>query len=105
MSALSPRNALSTAVHAHTDAGLQGPRRAHRKRNDLKTAIQPTLTLTTVTCAACGTSWHLRTAGLAASVDVCAACHPAYTGEERRQTRGSRTERFERLRRLAEEHV
>ena len=34
-------------------------------------------------------------------LDVCAACHPAYTGVERAATTGTRVERFERRRALA----
>jgi large subunit ribosomal protein L31 len=35
------------------------------------------------------------------SVDVCSACHPAYTGAERPVAAGGRVERFNRRRALA----
>jgi large subunit ribosomal protein L31 len=49
-------------------------------------------------CAACGATYVLRSAAGDLSVDVCANCHPAYTGVERAATAGSRVERFERRR-------
>ncbi len=67
----------------------------------MKTAIHPELTRTTITCQSCGTAIETRTARPVTSVDVCASCHPAYTGELRREARGDRIDRFERRRRLA----
>ena len=52
-------------------------------------------------CATCGTSFALRSTAAALSVDVCANCHPAYTGAERTVIGGSRVERFNRRRSLA----
>jgi large subunit ribosomal protein L31 len=67
----------------------------------MKTAIHPELTRTTITCQSCGTAIDTRTARPVSSVDVCGNCHPAYTGEQRREMRGDRIDRFERRRRLA----
>jgi large subunit ribosomal protein L31 len=64
----------------------------------MQKTIQPELHATTVVCAACGTTYVLRSAAGALTVDVCANCHPAYTGVERAATGGSRVERFERRR-------
>jgi large subunit ribosomal protein L31 len=67
----------------------------------MKNAIHPELMHTTITCQSCGTAIDVRTATPVTSVDVCSSCHPAYTGEQRAQTRGDRIDRFERRRNLA----
>jgi large subunit ribosomal protein L31 len=67
----------------------------------MKTGIHPELNSTTITCTSCGTTRKTMTTRPFANVDVCSSCHPAYTGEERRQATGGRVERFERRRRLA----
>jgi large subunit ribosomal protein L31 len=54
-----------------------------------------------VVCAACGTSFNIRSTATAVSVDVCSSCHPAYTGVERSTVTGNRVERFNRRRALA----
>jgi large subunit ribosomal protein L31 len=65
------------------------------------TSIHPDLTLTTVRCTSCGTTFVTRSARSEIVVDVCSNCHPAYTGRERPARSGSRIERFERRRRRA----
>ena len=52
-------------------------------------------------CASCGTAFALRSTATTLSVDVCANCHPAYTGAERAVIGGTRVERFNRRRALA----
>jgi large subunit ribosomal protein L31 len=61
----------------------------------------PTLHLVDARCSTCGTTFTLRSAAPAFSVDVCSSCHPAYTGQERPQTSGDRVARFNRRRALA----
>jgi large subunit ribosomal protein L31 len=58
----------------------------------------PELTMTHVRCSACGNEFTTRSAHETLTLDVCANCHPAYTGVERQVTRGDRVERFERRR-------
>ena len=58
----------------------------------------PELTMTTVRCSACGHELTTRSTRSELVVDVCSRCHPAYTGESRPATGGSRIERFERRR-------
>jgi large subunit ribosomal protein L31 len=62
----------------------------------MQTTIQPQLVRATATCASCGTSYDIRSTKPELRLDVCAACHPAYTGAERQAVTGSRVERFER---------
>jgi large subunit ribosomal protein L31 len=64
--------------------------------------IHPELTLTTIRCTTCGNTFTTRSNRSELVVDVCSNCHPAYTGVERAARSGSRIERFERRRRLAE---
>ena len=62
----------------------------------MQTTIHPELVRATAICAACGTSYDIRSTKPELRLDVCAACHPAYTGIERNAATGSRIERFER---------
>jgi large subunit ribosomal protein L31 len=63
--------------------------------------IHPELTLTTVRCTSCGTTFTTRSSRRELVVDACSSCHPAYTGVVRSAPSGSRIERFERRRQLA----
>jgi large subunit ribosomal protein L31 len=63
--------------------------------------IHPAMTKTRVRCNACGDEFTTRSTRSELVLDVCASCHPAYTGVERPTARGSRIERFERRRRAA----
>jgi large subunit ribosomal protein L31 len=67
----------------------------------MKTTIHPEARVATVTCQTCGTSFVTRSTRSEIQVEVCSACHPVYTGEERVVRRGDRIERFERRRRAA----
>jgi large subunit ribosomal protein L31 len=67
----------------------------------MQTTIHPELVRATATCSSCGTTYELRSTRPELRLDVCAACHPAYTGVERAATTGTRVERFERRRALA----
>ena len=67
----------------------------------MQNTSQPTLHATTVVCASCGTTFELRSTSDDLTVDVCARCHPAYTGVERTLATGGRVDRFERRRALA----
>jgi large subunit ribosomal protein L31 len=71
------------------------------ERPDMQKSIQPHLHATSVTCASCGATYELRSTAGELHADVCARCHPAYTGVERTAATGSRVERFERRRALA----
>ena len=67
----------------------------------MKTAIHPQIQVATVTCTTCGTTFETRSTRQAIQIEVCSACHPAYTGVERSVRGGGRIERFERRRAAA----
>jgi large subunit ribosomal protein L31 len=47
----------------------------------------------TITCA-CGAVYHLGSTKENMSVEICAACHPLYTGQEKTLDTAGRVERF-----------
>jgi len=61
----------------------------------------PTLQLANVHCSSCGASFELRSTVSEISLEVCSACHPAYTGFQRTVLGGDRVSRFNRRRALA----
>jgi large subunit ribosomal protein L31 len=61
----------------------------------------PDLQLIDVRCTSCGTSFTTRSTATKLSVDVCSACHPAYTGREQGAVSSDRIDRFNQRRALA----
>ena len=61
----------------------------------MKQAIHPKYQEATVTCA-CGNSWTTRSTRPTIHTDVCSACHPFYTGEQRIVDTAGQVERFMR---------
>jgi len=61
----------------------------------------PDLKLTQVRCSTCGNEFTTRSTRAELVLEVCANCHPAYTGVERPVMQGSRIARFEERRRRA----
>jgi large subunit ribosomal protein L31 len=61
----------------------------------------PDLHLIDVRCSTCGTSFTTRSTATKLSIDVCSACHPAYTGGDRVAVRSDRIDRFNQRRALA----
>ena len=62
----------------------------------MKTDIHPEYKQITVTCA-CGNTFQTRSSlckGL--QVDICAACHPFYTGKQKYVDTAGRVEKFQR---------
>jgi large subunit ribosomal protein L31 len=61
----------------------------------MKAGIHPSYTETTVSCT-CGNTFTTRsTAGAEIRAEVCAACHPFYTGKQKILDTGGRVARFE----------
>jgi large subunit ribosomal protein L31 len=61
----------------------------------MKAGIHPDYVESTITCS-CGNSWVTRSTKAQIHVDVCSACHPFYTGEQRIVDTAGRVERFRR---------
>ncbi|MEC9364301.1 MAG: 50S ribosomal protein L31 [Sinimarinibacterium flocculans] len=63
----------------------------------MKEGIHPTYTETTVTCS-CGNSFTTRSTSGAPTmqIEVCAACHPFYTGKQKVMDVGGRVDKFKK---------
>jgi large subunit ribosomal protein L31 len=61
----------------------------------MKAGIHPDYKEATVTCG-CGNSWTTRSTKERLHVDVCSACHPYFTGEQRLVDTAGQVERFQR---------
>ena len=59
----------------------------------MKPGLHPNYVTTTVTCA-CGATYEVRSTKAITRVDVCANCHPFYTGKQRIVDTGGRVDRF-----------
>lgn len=59
----------------------------------MKQGIHPNYINATVTCT-CGNSFQTRSAQKEIRVEVCAACHPFYTGQQKILDTAGRVERF-----------
>ena len=67
----------------------------------MKAAIHPEYKEIKVTCS-CGNSFTTRsTAGRDLQIEVCAACHPFYTGKQRIVDTAGRVEKFRQKFRLS----
>jgi large subunit ribosomal protein L31 len=61
----------------------------------MKTDIHPEYVLSTVHCS-CGNSFVTRSTQPELHVEVCAQCHPFYTGKQKLMDSGGRVERFQK---------
>ncbi|MGB2694202.1 MAG: 50S ribosomal protein L31 [Dehalococcoidia bacterium] len=61
----------------------------------MKADIHPEYVEATVHCA-CGTAFQTRATKADLHVEVCSACHPYFTGEQRIVDTAGRVERFKR---------
>ncbi|MGI6126929.1 MAG: 50S ribosomal protein L31 [Planifilum sp.] len=61
----------------------------------MKAAIHPEYKLTTVTCA-CGNTFETGSTKENIRVDICSACHPFFTGEQKTVHKGGRVDRFKK---------
>jgi large subunit ribosomal protein L31 len=61
----------------------------------MKSEIHPTYELVTVHCS-CGNDFQTRSTKGDISVEICAECHPFYTGKQKLMDTGGRVERFRR---------
>ena len=61
----------------------------------MKDGIHPAYQVVNVSCA-CGNKFETRSTRNELQVDVCAACHPFYTGKHRLMDTQGRVDRFRR---------
>ena len=61
----------------------------------MKQGIHPEYNATVITCA-CGNRLETRSTVDNISVEICAVCHPFYTGKQRLVDTAGRVERFKR---------
>ena len=61
----------------------------------MKADIHPEYVLSTVHCA-CGNTFQTRSTKADLHVEICAECHPFYTGKQKLMDTGGRVERFQR---------
>jgi large subunit ribosomal protein L31 len=61
----------------------------------MKDGIHPNYKEVAVSCA-CGNAFKTRSTSSELAVDVCAACHPFYTGKQRMMDTQGRVDRFRR---------
>ncbi len=62
----------------------------------MKADIHPAYDDVTITCS-CGNSFQTRsTVGKDLTIEVCAQCHPFYTGKQKMLDSGGRVDRFRR---------
>ena len=59
----------------------------------VKAAIHPDYHTVTVVCA-CGNSWKTRSTAKSIHLEICAKCHPFFTGKQRLVDTAGRVERF-----------
>jgi large subunit ribosomal protein L31 len=61
----------------------------------MKTEIHPQYDMAHVRCT-CGNEFTTRSTKADIHVEICAACHPFYTGRQKLVDTGGRVERFQR---------
>lgn len=59
----------------------------------MKSGIHPNYVNTTVTCG-CGNTFQTRSTTKELRVEICSACHPFYTGQQKLLDTAGRVERF-----------
>lgn len=69
----------------------------------MKQAIHPTYHTDAVITCGCGASIVTGSTRKTTSVEICANCHPLYTGEKKRLDTTGRVDRFEKLSKKAQE--
>ena len=62
---------------------------------DMKQGIHPEYVTCKVTCA-CGNSFETKSTQPEIRLDICSACHPFYTGQQKFVNRGGRVEKFKK---------
>ena len=97
-----PSRRCSRARSTAAAIGLHRLGRERRRRDrrcypgqPMKTDIHPDYVLAHVTCS-CGNEFWTRSTKEELHVEICAECHPFYTGKQKLVDTGGRVERFQR---------
>ncbi len=61
----------------------------------MREGIHPGYQTCKVTCA-CGNTFEIQSMKSEMRLDVCSACHPFYTGQQKMINRGGRVEKFKK---------
>ena len=61
----------------------------------MKQAIHPKYELTKIQCA-CGAVYNVRSTRLNQRLEICAACHPFFTGKQKLMDTAGRVDKFNR---------
>ena len=61
----------------------------------MKEGIHPEYGESTITCT-CGAVYHTRSTRTAMHVEICASCHPFFTGQQKLMDTAGRVEKFRR---------
>ena len=69
----------------------------------VKEKIQPKYHVVTSKCSTCGTEYKIGTTAKEVKIDVCANCHPFYTGKQTYVAKAGRIEKFNERRTKAVE--
>jgi large subunit ribosomal protein L31 len=65
----------------------------------VKKGIHPNYNTDGIVCTTCGTHWKIGSTRAGMRVEICANCHPFYTGEQRIVDTAGQVDRF--MRRLS----
>ncbi|HSX39168.1 MAG TPA: 50S ribosomal protein L31 [Candidatus Saccharimonadales bacterium] len=65
--------------------------------------IQPKLNTNTIVTCACGNTFVTMSTKDAISVEICSACHPFFTGQQKFVDTEGRIDKFAKKRKIAEE--
>ena len=69
----------------------------------MKKEIHPTYYPNAKVSCACGNSFNIGATKEKIDIEICSACHPFYTGDDKGKMRGSQVEKFKE--RLAKKQV
>ncbi|MDD7408561.1 MAG: 50S ribosomal protein L31 [Anaerovoracaceae bacterium] len=61
----------------------------------MKQGIHPNYVTCKVTCT-CGNTFETKSTVPEMKIDICSACHPFYTGQQKFINRGGRVEKFKK---------
>jgi large subunit ribosomal protein L31 len=73
---------------------IEATRDLTRENTTMKKDIHPKYELTTIQCA-CGATYTVRATKAVKKIEICAACHPYFTGKQKYVDTAGRVEKFQ----------